>query len=218
MNTSRPLLSQALLAIACASILSSCSTPLAEQGRWSPLPSLEVTGKTRDAAQSVPVLDFCQPEAVRHILEKIEAESDIENPTREERILQILAFVQDLPLSNDPDDLWLTPGETLIAGGDCEDRSFLLSSLLAAADIDHWVFVGTFRDRPHTWVAVQEDDGNLRYLETLDKTARLKKTLDAYEPWGRWNPLTKEIEEWIPNPRSPEPPDEEPFPPTSSNF
>ncbi|MDI9385481.1 MAG: hypothetical protein QM518_14390 [Verrucomicrobiota bacterium] len=196
-------------------LLAGCATSLEDQGRWQSLDTLDVSGKTRDGAP-VSVFTFSQPHAVEHILAKLE--QDHPHADQEERILNILAYVQAIPIANDPDDLWLTPGETLIAGGDCEDRSFLLSSLLGAAQIEHWVVVGTFRDRPHTWVAVQDPAGKLRYLETLDKNPRLTAPTPAYAPWGRWNPLTREIHEWIPNPNNTLPPEEEPFPPTKSEF
>jgi hypothetical protein len=64
-------------------------------------------------------------------------------------------FVTDLNLLDDPTDFWQTSQETLNrGGGDCEDLSFLLASLLLSRGIDSVVAIGTFDGDGHMWVEV----------------------------------------------------------------
>lgn len=183
----------AAAALAAALAAPGCTGPHPEGAGWRPLASLHVTGKTA-GEERVSVLDFCQPERVRPVLARLQRDwpPGLSSAQRAERLL---AFVQALPESSDPDDVWQMPGETLIAGGDCEDRTFLLVSLLAADELAAWVMVGTYHDRPHTWAAVELPGQGLRYLETLDRGGRLRRPSGAYAPWGRWNAAGR-IEEW----------------------
>jgi hypothetical protein len=82
----------------------------------------------------------------------------------------------------DPRDPWQFPDETLsLLAGDCEDRAFLLASLLLASGISGYnvrVALGAVRvyegeqskDHHHVWVMYKGEDGRWRVLEPLAET------------------------------------------------
>ncbi len=67
-------------------------------------------------------------------------------------------------------DYWSFPAETLRAGyGDCEDKSFLLTSLLRHFIPEVYSSVGYFNGGGHVWTSIKTKNGFMVLETTLDK-------------------------------------------------
>jgi len=67
----------------------------------------------------------------------------------------------------DVGEMWLTPSETLLGFGDCEDTSILLASLLRASGYNCYVALGSLGGYGHAWCEL-----NGQILETTYTSAR----------------------------------------------
>ena len=99
-------------------------------------------------------------------------------------------------------DAWLYPEETLSSRrGDCEDRAFLLASLMIASGISSYcvrVVLGKVHALPrgktidHVWVMYKDESGLWQCIEPLDharggKRSRAPETRFVYEPMYLFN-------------------------------
>jgi len=83
-------------------------------------------------------------------------------------------------------DAWLFPDETIAQGaGDCEDRAFLLASLLLTAGISGYVMrvvlgklfnVDKNESKDHVWVMYKNEDGRWLCLEPLLMTKQAQRS------------------------------------------
>lgn len=72
-------------------------------------------------------------------------------------ILDMLHYTQQLKQTRDSQDYWQYPKETIQKGGDCEDKTFLLLSMLIQGGINGAQGVkGRYLGQGHMWV---EHDG-----------------------------------------------------------
>jgi hypothetical protein len=100
-------------------------------------------------------------------------------------------------------DSWLFPEETLaMGGGDCEDRAFLLASLLLASGISGYVVrvalgklynQNTKQSRDHVWVMYKTESGLWMLIEPLLHTRRARKQEEALSE-RRAEPVTDTYE------------------------
>lgn len=89
-------------------------------------------------------------------------------------------------------DSWLFPEEILSKGsGDCEDRAFLLASLLLSSGISSYVVrvvLGKIynqvkkESRDHIWVMYKNESGNWMLIEPLLYTNKAKNTIFQAPP------------------------------------
>lgn len=85
----------------------------------------------------------------KHLEDYIRPEEALEK----DNILDILRYTQNLKQVNDRDDYWQYPKETIQKGGDCEDKTFLMLSMLIKAGIKEACGVkGRYFGQGHMWV------------------------------------------------------------------
>lgn len=114
-------------------------------------------GKTRA------VQEFIRPEETEEVLTELSYGKD------RVAILEILNYTQQLKQRSDKKEFWQYPEETIRKGGDCEDKTFLLLSMLIQAGIDGAQGVkGRCLGSGHMWV---EYNGYI--LDTLKKQPKL---------------------------------------------
>lgn len=81
----------------------------------------------------------------------------------------------------DGEDYWQTPGETLrLKTGDCEDKDFLLKSLLFRQGIKTEVVFGLldeYSEEGHTWIEYGDRKGELWILDPVYKVIVAKKSV-----------------------------------------
>ena len=89
-----------------------------------------------------------------------------------------LSYIQD-PVNC---DLWCSPARTLLRrGGDCDDLSILMASLMEAGGIPAFVVTGTYFNGithvGHAWVEGQDADGGFLLEATTGQLIR------GFRPW-----------------------------------
>lgn len=109
-------------------------------------------------------------------------------------------------------DNWLFPDETLAnGGGDCEDLTFLLASLLEASGISHYcirVAMGSIvayrnglpkRQWDHAWVAYQTEGGVWEILEPLALIGQKPTKARNGRPQSAFGPTSEVDFEYVPH-------------------
>lgn len=110
----------------------------------------------RENAEEIHILDFVKPEDTAGVLDKLELKN-FSQDEEENIVLNILDYVQKLELINDRKDFWQYPEETIKKGGDCEDKTFLLMSILIKKGISDVRGVkGRYFGNGHMWVEYKE--------------------------------------------------------------
>lgn len=95
----------------------------------------------RPGYKTIDIREFIRPEETTGALRQLETVSDI------------LHYTQNLKQTNDKKDFWQYPKETLEGGGDCEDKTFLLLSMLIQGGVTGAQGVkGRFLGQGHMWV------------------------------------------------------------------
>jgi len=118
---------------------------------------------------TVNIYEFIRPEETREALDNIPLMNLSQNKD-ENKVLNILQYVQNVKQTNDKKDFWQYPSETLEKGGDCEDKVFLLLSMLIQAGINDAEGVkGRLLGGGHMWVEYKG-----RILDPSKKTAKLE--------------------------------------------
>lgn len=130
------------------------------------------------------IREFIRPEETKDILEKLQ----LQNFHTDEEInfvLNALLFVQQLKRKNDKKDYWQYPKETINNGGDCEDKTFLLLSLLIQAGVKEVKGVkGRSFGSGHMWVEFNEFI--LDPWQNNSKLIHKKKSL-GYNPFFKFD-------------------------------
>lgn len=125
-----------------------------------------------------PVQEFIRPEETIQALEEVEIINYTQDP-QENKIRSILNYVQNLPTIKDEKEFWQYPHETLQRrGGDCDDKSILLTSMLIQSGIEAKVALiekqASILEKPfydhinHICVKVKHNNQEY-FLETLNK-------------------------------------------------
>lgn len=128
----------------------------------------------------------------RYTLERLDGREWMQDFIRPEETMpqggaeNILRYTQNLRQIRDPDDHWQYPAETLQKkGGDCEDKAFLLLSMLIKAGIKEAQGVkGRYLGQGHMWV---EYNGYI--LDPSRKNTRpipIKKSI-GYTPFFKFD-------------------------------
>ena len=130
------------------------------------------------------IQEFIRPEETIGVLAELTLQ-DFSSNQEENLILNILNYTQQLKQIGDKKEFWQHPQETIKKGGDCEDKVFLLLSMLIQAGIENVQGVkGKYLGGGHMWV---EYDGYI--LDPSKRTPRLiliKKSL-GYIPYFKFN-------------------------------
>ena len=164
-----------IIALLLATTTAGCATVHAPT-RINKLESLVAYNK-RGQQEKRSVQDFIRPEQTIDALEEVEIINYTQDQ-QENKILSILNYVQKIPTVKDEEEFWQYPYETLQRGGDCDDKSFLLTSMLTQAGIDAKVAIvekqASILEKPfydyinHICVKVKHNNQEY-FLETLDK-------------------------------------------------
>lgn len=141
-------------------------------------------GDKRPDKAKVDIKDFIRPEETSEIIEQL-AQQDFSRDDNKNTVLNILNYVQQLKQINDKKEYWQYPRETILKGGDCEDKTFLLLSMLMASGINGTVGVkGRYLGQGHMWV-----EYNDWILDPSLKTPKLipKGKSIGYTPFFKFN-------------------------------
>ena len=129
-------------------ILMGCSYPQIELNNLDELTfnNKRLENKTRS------IEDFIRPQETEEILDNFIMEN-YSNNTETNLVLNLLNFTQDLKLVHDKKEFWQYPKETISKGGDCEDKVFLLLSMLMQSNVnDVYGVKGKCFGQGHMWV------------------------------------------------------------------
>lgn len=128
--------------------------------------------------------EFIIPLQTKNTLDNLCIEN-LSSDTSKNLIINILNYVQQVKLVTDKEEFWQYPKETIEKGGDCEDKTFLLLSMLIQAGIEDVKGVkGRYLGGGHMWV---EYNGFI--LDPLQRKAKLipiKKSL-GYVPYFKFD-------------------------------
>lgn len=145
-------------------IISGCSYPHYQLQK---LDNSEFKNKRCDK-KIINIQEFIKPEETADFLKQIRWQN-FSPDTEKNTVLNILHFTQKIKNTNDTMEFWQYPEETIQKGGDCEDKTFLLLSMLIQAGINDISGVkGRYLGQGHMWV---EYKGNI--LDPSLKTAKL---------------------------------------------
>jgi hypothetical protein len=138
---------------------------------------LETTDNAILRAQLSDIADSLKGRYRRRFLDRIPGSFDF-------RVAVLKQFVSKIRYEDRSDrfDSWLYPEETLSAGsGDCEDRAFLLASLMIASGVSSYcvrVVLGKVQVLPrgktidHVWVMYKDESGLWQCIEPLENASR----------------------------------------------
>lgn len=95
--------------------------------------------------ETIDIKEFIRPEETQDVLARLKL--------GENAMLDILNYIQHIKQINDKREFWQYPKETIEKGGDCEDKTFLLLSMLIQAGVSGAQGVkGRFFGQGHMWV------------------------------------------------------------------
>lgn len=98
------------------------------------------------------IQEFIKPEQIKEVLGRLTLQ-DFSSHKEENITLNVLDYVQRLKQTKDRKEFWQYPEETIAKGGDCEDKTFLLLSMLIQAGIEEAQGVkGRCLGKGHMWV------------------------------------------------------------------
>lgn len=110
----------------------------------------------RGDKNTVDIQEFIRPEETQESLKKIQRR-DFSPDAEKNTVLNILYYIQHIKNTNDKREFWQYPGETIQKGGDCEDKTFLLLSMLIQAGVNDASGVkGRYLGQGHMWVEYKE--------------------------------------------------------------
>lgn len=100
----------------------------------------------------VDIKDFVRPEQTADTLKQLTWQQ-LSLDKEENTVLNILSYVQNIKQTNEDREYWQYPRETILKGGDCEDKAFLLLSALIQAGVNGAQGVkGHYLGQGHIWV------------------------------------------------------------------
>lgn len=95
--------------------------------------------------ETIDIKEFIRPGETQDVLAQLKP--------GENAIMDILKYTQHIKQINDKREFWQYPKETIEKGGDCEDKTFLLLSMLIQARVSGAQGVkGRFFGQGHMWV------------------------------------------------------------------
>lgn len=163
-----------------AVVFSGCSYP---QCQIKKLNELTFNNKRCDN-EITDIKEFIRPEDTADILRQL-SRQNLSDDKEENTLLNILNYVRQIKQINDECDFWQYPKETVLKGGDCEDKTFLLLSMLIEAGIDGAQGVkGRLYGQGHMWVEYKE-----YILDPLNKNLKLIPIAESkgYTPFFKFD-------------------------------
>lgn len=141
-----------------------------------------IVEEKRGNGSLIDIRDFIKPEEARDVL----VELDFGQKREEEKVAAIYQYISEMKNIDEKEDYWQYPAETLEkGGGDCEDKVFLLLSVLLEEGInDVYAVKGRYLGGGHFWVEYKD-----KILNPSRKTVKIisaKKAL-GYTPFFKFN-------------------------------